>query len=70
MTLVTLAMGRSVPGSRLQRTWPVDASAMTAPLALTPPGAPVTWIAGVTDGLGLGLGFVAELLGEAEVASW
>ncbi len=33
--------------------WPVAASASTAPLAFTPPGAPVTWIAGLTDGRGL-----------------
>src|SRR5262249_38944744 len=38
--------------SRPHRTWPVAASASTAPLAFTPPGAPVTWIAGLTDGLG------------------
>src|SRR5215475_7155879 len=45
-------MGRSVPRSRPHRTWPVAASASTAPLAFTLPGAPVTWIAGLTDGLG------------------
>src|SRR5689334_13451177 len=45
-------MGRSVPRSRPHRIWPVAASASTAPLAFTPPGAPVTWIAGLTDGLG------------------
>ena len=36
------------------------ASASTAPLAFTPPGAPVTWITGLTDGLGLGLDGVAD----------
>src|SRR5947208_13555956 len=46
-------MGRSVPRSRPHSTWPVAASASTAPLAFTPPGAPVTWITGLTDGLGL-----------------
>src|SRR5689334_24852444 len=45
-------MGRSVPRSRPHRIWPVAASASTAPLAFTPPGAPVTWITGLTDGLG------------------
>src|SRR3954452_23994475 len=53
MTLVTLAMGRSVPRSRLHSSWPVAASARTAPLALIPLGAPDAWMAGVTDGLGL-----------------
>src|SRR5690349_24968922 len=45
-------MGRSVPRSRPHRIWPVAASASTAPLACTPPGAPATWITGLTDGLG------------------
>src|SRR6476469_224914 len=53
-------MGRSVPRSRPHRIWPVAASASTAPLAFTPPGAPVTWIAGLTDGRGLGLGLGLE----------
>src|SRR5689334_15579111 len=53
MTLVTLAMGRSVSRSRLHSTWPVAASASTAPLALTFLGAPVTWICGEMDGLGV-----------------
>src|SRR4029079_10468751 len=44
----------SVPRSRPHRIWPVAASASTAPLAFTPPGAPATWIAGLTDGLGWG----------------
>src|SRR5690348_3054795 len=46
-------MGRSVSRSRLHSTWPVAASASTAPLALTFLGTPVTWICGVTDGLGV-----------------
>ena len=53
ITLVTLAIGRSVSGSRAHKTWPVAASASTAPLALTPPGAPLTWITGLADGRGL-----------------
>src|SRR5690348_9977280 len=52
MTLVTLAMGRSVSISRPHSTWPVAASASTAPLAFTPPGAPATWITGEADGRG------------------
>src|ERR1039457_1881612 len=39
ITLVTLAMGRSVAASRLHRTWPVAASTRIAPLAFTPAGA-------------------------------
>src|SRR5580692_9487076 len=54
ITLVMLAMGRSVSVSRPHSTWPVAASASTAPLALTPPGAPVTTIIGLGDGLGGG----------------
>ena len=54
ITLVTLAIGRCVFTSRPHRTWPVAASASTAPLAFTPPGAPVTLIAGRTDGRAAG----------------
>src|SRR5215472_16243507 len=43
-------MGRSVSRSRLHSTWPLAASASTAPLAFTPVGAPVTWITGLADG--------------------
>src|SRR5689334_12204333 len=46
-------MGRSALRSRLHSTWPVAASASTAPLAFTLPGAPATWICGETDGLGV-----------------
>src|SRR5437764_799042 len=62
-------MGRSALRSRLHSTWPVAASASTAPLALTPLGAPVTWICGETDGLGVadGRGAVPQL-GEQGVA--
>src|SRR5580692_11920794 len=49
-----LAMGRSVSVSRPHSTWPVAASASTAPLALTPPGAPVTAIVGRGEGRGDG----------------
>src|SRR5580693_2742845 len=51
ITLVTLAIGSRVFTSRPHRTWPVAASASTAPLAFTPPGAPVTLIAGRMAGL-------------------
>src|ERR1700744_3570945 len=53
MTLVTLAMGRSVSTSRPHRTWPVSASTTIAPLALTPLGTPVTWSTGPVGRLGL-----------------
>src|SRR5450755_768541 len=56
ITLVTLAMGRSVAASRLHRTWPVAASTRIAPLAFTPAGAPATVIAGRTDSDGDGRG--------------
>src|SRR5580704_4357303 len=52
ITLVTLAIGRSVSMSRPHSTWPVAASASTAPLAFTPPGAPATAIIGLADGRG------------------
>src|ERR1700722_1173420 len=52
--LVTLAIGRCVFTSRPHRTWPVAASASTAPLAFTPPGAPVTLIARRMAGLAAG----------------
>src|SRR5690348_835837 len=67
MTLVTLAMGRSALRSRLHSTWPVAASASTAPLALTFLGAPATWIRGEMDGLGVA--GVADGRGVAVVAS-
>ena len=54
ITLVTLAIGRCVFTSRPHRTWPVAASASTAPLAFTPPGAPVTLIAGRMAGVATG----------------
>src|SRR3984957_9574750 len=54
ITLVTLAIGRRVFTSRPHRTCPVAASASTAPLAFTPPGAPVTLIAGRMAGLATG----------------
>src|SRR5450759_4314246 len=56
ITLVTLAMGRSVAASRLHRTWPVAASTRIAPLAFTPAGVPATVIAGRTDSDGDGRG--------------
>src|SRR4051794_32266138 len=56
-------MGRSALRSRLHSTWPVAASASTAPLAFTPLGAPATWICGETEGLGLADG--ADERGEA-----
>src|ERR1019366_1168164 len=59
ITLVTLAMGRSVAASRLHRTWPVAASTRIAPLAFTPAGAPATVIAGRTDSDGDGRGAAA-----------
>ena len=46
ITLVMLAMGRSVSMPRPHSTWPVAASASAALLAFTPPGAPVTLITG------------------------
>ena len=49
---MTLAIGRSVSTSRPHNTWPVAASASTAPLAFTPPGAPATSIIGLADGRG------------------
>src|ERR1700722_3824267 len=55
ITLVTLAMGRSVFIPRLHSTWPVAASARIAPLAFTPCGVPVTSISG-PDGEWLGRG--------------
>jgi len=54
ITLVTLAIGRSVSKPRLHNTWPVRASASTAPLAFTPCGAPVTSITGPAGGRGRG----------------
>src|SRR5579859_6058261 len=55
ITLVTLAMGRSVVIPRPHSTWPVAASARIAPLAFTPRGAPVTSISGPAgEVLGLG----------------
>src|SRR5215831_15845509 len=39
MTLVTLPIGRLVPGSRLHSCWPVPASARSAPSAWIPAGA-------------------------------
>ena len=51
--MVTLAIGRFVSTSRPHSTWPVAASASTAPLAFTPLGAPVTSIAGWTAGRGV-----------------
>src|ERR1700753_2838701 len=47
MTLVMLAIGRSVSAARSHSTCPVLASARIAPLAFTLPGAPVTWIFGL-----------------------
>src|SRR5689334_7777109 len=72
MTLVTLAMGRSVSRSRLHSTWPEAASASTAPLALTFLGAPVTWICGVTEGLGVadGRGVAAIVASLAAGLAW
>jgi hypothetical protein len=55
--LVTLAIGRWVLAAWAHSTWPVAASASTAPSALTPPGAPATSIAGLaSDRSGDGLG--------------
>src|SRR5689334_6001809 len=42
MTLVTLPIGRLVPASRPHSSWPVPASARSAPSAPTPAGAAVT----------------------------
>ena len=50
--MVTLAIGRSVARSRPHSSWPLAASASTAPLAFTPPGVPVTWITGLAGGRG------------------
>ena len=49
-------MGRCVSGSRAHSTWPVLASASTAPLARTPAGAPAVSITGPAgrDGDGRG----------------
>src|SRR6266705_5545812 len=44
ITLVTLPIGRSVFRSRLHSCVPVAASASTPPVALTPRGAPTTWM--------------------------
>src|SRR5580704_3634090 len=52
ITLVTLAIGRSMFRPRPHSTWPVAASASTAPLAFTPRGAPVTSITGLAGGRG------------------
>ena len=72
ITLVTLAIGRFVFTWRPHRTWPVAASASTAPLAFTPLGAPVTLIAGRTAGLAAGLdgaGGAGTLVGAPAVAA-
>ena len=66
---MTLAIGRSVSISRPHSTWPVAASASTAPLAFTPPGAPATWITGLADGLGDGVADGRVLAGEACMAA-
>src|SRR5579875_3698921 len=55
ITLVTLAIGRWVVAWRAHSTWPVLASASTAPFAFTPPGAPAVLICGLADGLGDGV---------------
>src|ERR1700761_796016 len=49
MTLVMLAIGRSVSGARCHSNWPVLASARMAPLAFTPLGAPLTLIVGLAS---------------------
>ena len=68
ITLVMLAIGRSVLRPDDQSTWPVAASARMPAFALTPRGAPVTTIRGPAGAVGAAGAAVAWALAAAAAA--